>query len=99
MIVDDKMIEAHLLDRRDVLTDDAGITADLRLWKHRADTHLCAPCQDRSLLTHPFSKTDRSIPKDSACLVPASAGIVSPKPHDFGQRSPLHTRFASPTNC
>src|SRR5262245_52355379 len=38
MVVDEEMIEAHLLDRHDVLTNNARIAADLRLWKHRADT-------------------------------------------------------------
>jgi len=56
---------------------------------------------------HPFSKTYRFIPvRDKSGLVPASCGArlrlawaVSPQPHDCGQRSPLHRRFHSPTNC
>jgi MFS family permease len=47
----------------------------------------------------PFSKTDRFIPQGKkACLVPASPRTGSPSPHDDGQRSPLHRRFASPRN-
>jgi hypothetical protein len=46
----------------------------------------------------PFSRTYRVLPKESACLVPASPRAVSPKSQGSGQRSPLHRRFRCPRN-
>jgi phosphatidylinositol-3-phosphatase len=64
-----------------------------------AINHYAVLCTIEAIENLPFSKTYPFIPKAKRCLVPVSSGTVSPGLDDHGQRSPLHRRFDSPTNC